>query len=115
EVLLDDAVRGDPGYAAAGLWMIPMPRAEVSVDELGKTPRPAELAGRYGRFAALADGLGRGVDLNGGLCLLHSRKGRLSTGLSHLCGRLVGGPTALNSVNGGDLDPEDRIPRGQLA
>jgi hypothetical protein len=40
--------------------MIPMPGAEVTVDELGKTPRPAELTRSNGPGAALAQGALRG-------------------------------------------------------
>jgi hypothetical protein len=49
-------IRGDAGHAAAGLGMIPMPRAEVTVDQLGVSPPPAELAGGDGPRAALAQG-----------------------------------------------------------
>jgi len=41
--------------------MIPVPGAEVTVDELGESPLPAELAGRDRPFAALAQGPLRGL------------------------------------------------------
>src|ERR1022692_731392 len=49
-------IRGDSGHAAARLGMIPMQRAEVTVDERGVSPLPAELGGRDGPCAALAQG-----------------------------------------------------------
>jgi hypothetical protein len=40
--------------------MIPMPRAEVTVDDRGVSAPPTELGGGVGRFAALAQGSLRG-------------------------------------------------------
>ncbi len=44
-------IYGYAGHAAAGLGMIPMPLAEVAVDQRAVSPLPAEFPGRQGRFA----------------------------------------------------------------
>ena len=54
-------IRGDAGYAAAGLGMIAVPGAEVAVDERGESELPAELAGCDGPGAALGQGPLRGL------------------------------------------------------
>ena len=47
------SIRSDGGHAAPGLWVIPMPRAEIAVDERGEAAPPANMARSDSPFTAL--------------------------------------------------------------